>query len=64
MFQVNVGKDLQQEINKRKGLYHYSICVFVFQVKMGKNLQQEINKRKGPFHYFLDRCQDGFKKNL
>ena len=41
-----MGKDLQQEINKRKGPYHYSICVSVFQVKVGKDLQQEINKRK------------------
>ena len=59
-----MGKDLQQEINKRKGPYHYSIYVSVFQVKVGKDFQQEINKRKGPYHYFLDRCQDEFKIHL
>ena len=43
-----MGKDLQQEINKRKGSYHYFNCVSMFQVKLEKDLQQEINKKKGP----------------
>ena len=53
MFQFNVGKDLQQEIKRKKKGPYNSFLHIPSQLYVGKDLQQDIKRSKGPYNFFL-----------